>query len=209
MVDLQSEISIKERLVMELERSERRLNEVRITYEKKLAELSLRIAATEAERDRVLSEMATKNASKLDSEHVKKIREDYERKLNEMRTEFKKLQSVEREHRKMQARQAMEQQQLMKLRGELSDMKKLKVELMQKIKEEAKKAKASELAHSKRVAGLEKESRKKDNQIKQLENRDRQREMFLKRTNDELARLREKNRQTVCIKCKLYSLRIN
>ncbi|VDK61067.1 unnamed protein product [Anisakis simplex] len=121
--------------------------------------MSLRIAATEAERDRVLSEMATKNASKLDSEHVKKIREDYERKLNEMRTEFKKLQSVEREHRKMQARQAMEQQQLMKLRGELSDMKKLKVELMQKIKEEAKKAKASELAHSKRVAGLEKESR--------------------------------------------------
>lgn len=58
---------------------------------------------------------------------MKKIREDYERKLNEMRAEFKKLQSVEREHRKMQARQAMEQQQLLKLRSELADMKKLKV----------------------------------------------------------------------------------
>ncbi|KHN75016.1 Kinesin-like protein KIF21A [Toxocara canis] len=159
LADLQAEISIKERLVMELERSERRLTEVRVTYEKKLAELSLRISATEAERDRVLAEMASKNALKLDSEHVKKIREDYERKLNEMRAEFKKLQSVEREHRKMQARQAMEQQQLMKLRSELADMKKLKVELMQKIKEEAKKAKASELAHSKKVAGLEKETR--------------------------------------------------
>ncbi|VDM40579.1 unnamed protein product [Toxocara canis] len=190
LADLQAEISIKERLVMELERSERRLTEVRVTYEKKLAELSLRISATEAERD------PSKNALKLDSEHVKKIREDYERKLNEMRAEFKKLQSVEREHRKMQARQAMEQQQLMKLRSELADMKKLKVELMQKIKEEAKKAKASELAHSKKVAGLEKETRKKDNIIKQLENKDRQREMFLKRTNEEITRLRQLNRQS-------------
>uniref|UniRef100_A0A915AVU3 Kinesin motor domain-containing protein n=2 Tax=Parascaris univalens TaxID=6257 RepID=A0A915AVU3_PARUN len=195
LADLQAEISIKERLVMELERSERRLAEVRITYEKKLTELSLRISATEAERDRVLAEMASKNALKLDSEHVKKIREDYERKLNEMRAEFKKLQSVEREHRKMQARQAMEQQQLLKLRSELADMKKLKVELMQKIKEEAKKAKASELAHSKKVAGLEKETRKKDSLIKQLENKDRQREMFLKRTTEEISRLRQQNRQ--------------
>uniref|UniRef100_A0A0M3IUZ2 Coiled-coil domain-containing protein 176 n=1 Tax=Ascaris lumbricoides TaxID=6252 RepID=A0A0M3IUZ2_ASCLU len=141
--------------------------------------------------------MASKNALKLDSEHVKKIREDYERKLNEMRAEFKKLQSVEREHRKMQARQAMEQQQLLKLRSELADMKKLKVELMQKIKEEAKKAKASELAHSKKVAGLEKETRKKDSLIKQLENKDRQREMFLKRTTEEITRLRQQNRQVV------------
>ncbi len=61
LADLQTEISIKERLVEELERSERRLMEVRIMYERKLAELSMRITATEAERDRVLCEMGKRD----------------------------------------------------------------------------------------------------------------------------------------------------
>uniref|UniRef100_A0A0N5AWF0 Kinesin motor domain-containing protein n=1 Tax=Syphacia muris TaxID=451379 RepID=A0A0N5AWF0_9BILA len=217
LADLQTEISIKERLVMELERSEQRLTEVfyflqnllrlklvRLTYEKKLAELSLKIAATEAERDRVLSEMATKSSAKLDAEHVKRIKDEYERKLKEMRSEFKKLQSVEREHRKMQARQAAEQQQLARLRSELADLKKTKVQLLQKIKEEVKRSKASELEHSKKVSNLERETRfvlkifvalKKDNIIKQLENKERQRELYIKRTNEEVARLRQLARQ--------------
>ena len=71
--------------------------------------------------------LALKSSAKPDAEQVKKIRDDYEKKLLEMRAEFKKLQSVEREHRRMQARQAAEQQQLTRLRTELADLKKTKV----------------------------------------------------------------------------------
>lgn len=58
---------------------------------------------------------------------MKRIKDEYEKKLKEMRSEFKKLQSVEREHRKMRARQVAEQQQLVRLRNELNDLKKTKV----------------------------------------------------------------------------------
>ncbi|EJW83839.1 kinesin motor domain-containing protein [Wuchereria bancrofti] len=190
LADLQAEISIKERLVIELEQSERRL------AEKKLAELSLRINEMEVERDRVLAEIAAKHSQKVvDAEQVRKIREDYERKLTAMRDEFRKLQSVEREHRRMQAKQVAEQQQLLRLRNELNELKKTKVQLMQRIKEEARRAKATELANMKKLAGLEKESRKKDNLIQKLQNKDRQREDFLKRSTDEVNRLRQQVRQ--------------
>uniref|UniRef100_A0A1I7VVP7 Kinesin-like protein n=1 Tax=Loa loa TaxID=7209 RepID=A0A1I7VVP7_LOALO len=190
LADLQAEISIKERLVIELEQSERRL------AEKKLAELSLRINEMEVERDRVLAEMASKHSQKvIDAEQVRKIRENYEKKLTAMRDEFRKLQSVEREHRRMQAKQVAEQQQLLRLRTELNELKKTKVQLMQRIKEEARRAKAIELANMKKLAGLEKESRKKDNLIQKLRNKDRQREDFLKRSSDEVNRLRQQARQ--------------
>ncbi|VDO30493.1 unnamed protein product [Onchocerca flexuosa] len=188
LADLQAEISIKERLVSELEQSERRL------AEKKLEELSLRINEMEIERDRVLAEIASKHSQKVvDAEQVRRIREDYEKKLTAMRDEFRKLQSVEREHRRMQAKQVAEQQQLLRLRNELNELKKTKVQLMQRIKEEARRAKAIELANMKKLAGLEKESRKKDNLIQKLQNKDRQREDFLKRSTDERSTYDRKN----------------
>lgn len=73
---------------------------------------------------------AAKHSQKVvDAEQVRKIREDYERKLTAMRDEFRKLQSVEREHRRMQAKQVAEQQQLLRLRNELNELKKTKVDL--------------------------------------------------------------------------------
>lgn len=62
------------RLIEELERSERRLTEVRVTYEKKLNELSVRIRTMEAERDRVVSDLMAKEKGsdgKKDSEAAK------------------------------------------------------------------------------------------------------------------------------------------
>src|SRR5690606_6659125 len=64
LADVQAEINIKERLIFELERSEKRLAELRSTYEKKLAELSLRIKQTEAERDKNINESPAKTSDK-------------------------------------------------------------------------------------------------------------------------------------------------
>lgn len=72
---------------------------------------------------------ASKHSQKVvDAEQIRKIREDYEKKLTTMRDEFRKLQSVEREHRRMQAKQLAEQQQLLRLRNELNELKKTKVD---------------------------------------------------------------------------------
>lgn len=62
---------------------------------------------------------------------VQGIRAEYEKRLSEMRAEFKKLQSVEREHKRMQERQEKERMELMKYKGELTELKKVKVTSLQ------------------------------------------------------------------------------
>ncbi|KJH45712.1 putative flagellar protein FliS [Dictyocaulus viviparus] len=166
LADLQTEINIKERLIAELERSDRHLAEVRLSYERKLTELSARIKRMEAERDKVVMEAESKRTGKASEEQAKRIREEYERKLTEMRNEFRKLQMVEREHKRMQ------------------------VDLMKKIKEEMKKAQQQHNSNAKRLAAMDKEARRRENIIRKLENKDRQREQFMKRTNEEINRLR-------------------
>ncbi|KAK6749392.1 hypothetical protein RB195_001788 [Necator americanus] len=192
---LQTEINIKERLIAELEQSDRRLAEVRLTYEKKLTELSAQIKKMEAERDKVLMEAEAKKTDKASQEQAKRIRDEYERKLSDMRNEFRKLQMVEREHKRMQARQERERQELIRYQGELKELKRVKVDLMKKIKDEMKRAQQQQNSNAKRLAAMDKEARRRDNLIRQLENKDRQREQFMKRTNEEIIRLRKAQKE--------------
>uniref|UniRef100_A0A914DWM7 Kinesin-like protein n=1 Tax=Acrobeloides nanus TaxID=290746 RepID=A0A914DWM7_9BILA len=183
---LQEEISIKEQLVIQLEQSEARLAQVRRDYERKLAELSQRISSTESERDRILADINAKSTnSKATEEKVKVVKEEYERKINTMRKEFSKLQALEREHERMRNQQSRQQNELKKYQHEIQEMKKNKVELMKQLKEENKRVKELERTNAKRLAGMEKESRQKDNRIRMLESRDRQREEFMKRKTEE------------------------
>ena len=54
LADLQCEISIKQKLIDELELSQKRLHAMRSQYEEKLQSLTHRIKETETERDKVL-----------------------------------------------------------------------------------------------------------------------------------------------------------
>ncbi|KAK6027227.1 hypothetical protein OSTOST_06743, partial [Ostertagia ostertagi] len=80
----------------------------------------------EAERDRVVMEAEAKKSDKASQEQAKRIREEYERKLADMRNEFRKLQMVEREHKRMQARQERERQELQRYQAELKELKRVK-----------------------------------------------------------------------------------
>lgn len=55
MADLTCEISIKQKLIDELEMSQKRLRSLKMQYEEKLNALENRIRQTEQERDRVLA----------------------------------------------------------------------------------------------------------------------------------------------------------
>lgn len=59
LADLTCDISIKEKLVEELEMSQKRLQAMRTQYEEKLTTLEFRIKQTEVERDKVLSNLST------------------------------------------------------------------------------------------------------------------------------------------------------
>uniref|UniRef100_A0A0K0D2G3 Coiled-coil domain-containing protein 113 n=1 Tax=Angiostrongylus cantonensis TaxID=6313 RepID=A0A0K0D2G3_ANGCA len=202
LADVQIDISIVERLIAEVERSHRHKEEVILSYEKKLTELSAKIKKVEAERDKFVMEAESKKTDK-------KIREEYERKLADMRSEFRKLQMVQKEHARMQvcniiasvvvyhlqARQERERQELVRYQSELKELKRVKVDLMKKIKEEMKRAQQEHRENVKRLAFMDKEARRRENTIRQLENKDRQREQFMKRTSEEIRRLRKAQKE--------------
>lgn len=55
------------------------------------------------------------------------MKDEYERKLNDMQKEMKKLQTAKKEHSKMLRNQSQYESQIKTLRNEVTDMKKVKV----------------------------------------------------------------------------------
>ena len=58
LAELTCEISLKQKLIAELELSQRRLHLTKAQYEDKLAALETKIRETQAERDRVLANLS-------------------------------------------------------------------------------------------------------------------------------------------------------
>ena len=83
-MELTSEISLKQKLIEELEMSQKRLHTMKQQYETKLIALQERIQATQVERDKVLKNL--KDPSKglgggsggVETEKITKIKHDYQ-----------------------------------------------------------------------------------------------------------------------------------
>lgn len=169
LVELTNEISVKEKLIIELEKSQRKMNTMKHHYEEKLLQLQKVISETEAERDRVLAKLGVMGSTKNDDQ-AKKIRSDYEKKLNNLQNEMRKLQVAQREHSQSLKNSAAYEQKVKQIKMEVANMKKEKVKLLSRIKEESKKYREAELRHTKRITQLTKLDRQKDVKIRSLEN---------------------------------------
>ncbi|XP_077550325.1 kinesin-like protein 31E isoform X2 [Haemaphysalis longicornis] len=191
LANLTTEISLKQKLIDQLEQSQRRLQTMRMHYEEKLSQLQQRIRETEIERDRILSSMnLTSPSSKESEEKVRKIKQDFERKLGHLQEELKKMQSAKREHAKLMKSQAEYERQVRKLKQEVADMKRNKVALVTRLKEEGRRHQESEKRRNRQIAQLQKESRQKENRIRSLEAQNRTKDTVLKRRHEEMAALR-------------------
>ncbi|XP_043246573.1 kinesin-like protein KIF21A isoform X4 [Amphibalanus amphitrite] len=190
LAELTSEITVKQRLIEELERSQRRMDTMRQHYEEKLSQLSGRIRATEQERDKVISNITSGRRSGGSSDEVRKVKDDYEKRLSEMEREMKKLQSAKREHAKLVRSQGQYERQVKTLKSEVTEMKKTKVKLMQRMKDDANKMKQMDLQHHRAMSQLKKEHRKHENTIKSLEAEKRMKDAVLKRKQEEIVALR-------------------
>lgn len=147
MADLQSEITLKERLVEQLEQSQKRLHALKAQYEEKLAQLQQRIYETESERDRALAAFGMRKIwtnylskivrngkflgsqvkTQVDQVKAEKIRSDYEDKLRTMRSELQRLQCAKKEHQRLVREQQENHKQMTRLQNELHEMKSTKV----------------------------------------------------------------------------------
>ncbi|XP_022695658.1 kinesin-like protein KIF21A isoform X3 [Varroa jacobsoni] len=190
MAGITQEISIKERLIEELEKSQRRICSMRSHYEEKLLQLQIKIKETEMERDKVLNAMASKNQSQAEVEEAKKIREDFEKKLNNLQAELKQMQDAKRRHAQLVKEQEKQEKVIREYRQQLEELKKTKAELMRKIREEGKRHKEQEMRVNKELCSLKREARQTENRIKTLEAENRAKENVLKRKQEEVNALR-------------------
>ena len=125
-------------------------------------------------------------------DQVNKIKKDYEGKLDKLQGEVKKLQAAKKEHAKLLKSQGQYEKQLTKLKSEVLDMKRVKVKLVQKMKEESNRHREMELKKNREVAQLKKETRKHESKIKSLETEKRLKDTVLKRKQEGLMCGREK-----------------
>ncbi|KAI1280713.1 Kinesin-like protein KIF21A [Halotydeus destructor] len=188
LLELTNEITVKEKLIMELEKSQRKLNTLKHHYEDKLIQLQEKINAIEIERDQVLTKLSAGNQSNEKS----KVKEDYQKKLNSLQSEMKKLQVAKKEHEKSMKNQAQYELQMRQLRNEVSDMKKTKVRLVSQMKDEAQKHREIDLKNHKKIAQLSKQDRLKEVKIKSLETEKQRMTQQLKRKEVEVNNLKKR-----------------
>ena len=140
LAELTSEISVKQKLIEELELSQRRLDIMKHHYEEKLVQLQERIRATTEERDKVLAGFSQSGGGSMsgsmtgslmsvggNDSQLRRVKEDYERKLTDMQSRLKKLQAAQQEHTKLLRSQSETEKQLKSLKADLGDMKRNKV----------------------------------------------------------------------------------
>ncbi|KAM4554341.1 kinesin-like protein KIF21A isoform 3-T3 [Fundulus diaphanus] len=194
LANITCEIAIKQKLIDELENSQRRLHTLKQQYEQKLMMLQCKIRDTQLERDRVLHNMNSVESGTEDK--ARKIKAEYEKKLSVMNKELQKLQSAQKEHARLLKNQSQYEKQLKKLQMDVMEMKKTKVRLMKQMKEQQEKNRLNESRRNREIASLKKDQRKQEHQLKLLEAQKRQQELILRRKTEEVTALRRQVRPT-------------
>ncbi|XP_071346950.1 kinesin-like protein KIF21A isoform X3 [Trachinotus anak] len=194
LANITCEIAIKQKLIDELENSQRRLHTLKQQYEQKLMMLQCKIRDTQLERDRVLHNMTSVESGTEDK--ARKIKAEYEKKLSVMNKELQKLQSAQKEHARLLKNQSQYEKQLKKLQMDVAEMKKTKVRLMKQMKEQQEKNRMNESRRNREIATLKKDQRKQEHQLKLLEAQKRQQELILRRKTEEVTALRRQVRPT-------------
>lgn len=197
LLTLTNDIDMKQKLIDELELSQRRMQNMRQHYEDKLMQLQLRIRDTQEERDKILQSFS---AHPEPTEKVKKVKDEYTKKLSEMQKELKRLRVAQKEHARLLKSQSQHEEQLTSFKKELQEMKRAKVRLINKMKEESQRHKESELKRVREIAQLRKESRKNANMIKTMEAERRIKDQVLKRKQEEVSVLRRNQREKLSMK---------
>lgn len=197
LISLTNDIDMKQKLIDELELSQRRMHNMRQHYEDKLMQLQHKIQTTQDERDKILH---TYTSHSEPSDKIKKVKDEYTKKISDMQKELKRLQSAQKEHARLLRNQSQYENQLKSYKNEVLEMKRAKVRLINKMKEETQKHKEAELKRLREIAQLRKESRKNANVIKTMQNERKIKDQVLKRKQEEVSVLRKNQRGRLSVK---------
>ncbi|XP_075248617.1 kinesin-like protein KIF21A [Convolutriloba macropyga] len=185
------EISVKEKLIQQLEKSQSALNIMRQGYDKKVAQLMGKLKLLENEKEQQMRNADGSNKTGSDSD---KIAKDYQHKVSSLEKEIKKLRSFERVNKKHTSELKRNETRILALKTDVEKMREDKAKLVRQLKEEGKKHRDREQRQKVEVAQLRKQERVKDNKIKALEIENAQKKSILQRKMQELELLRKTNK---------------
>ncbi|KAG7267889.1 hypothetical protein CRUP_033015 [Coryphaenoides rupestris] len=197
------EIAIKQKLIDELENSQRRLHTLKQQYEHKLMMLQSKIRDTQHERDKVLHNMGS--VETCTEEKAKKVKAEYEKRLSSMNKELQKLQSAQKEHARLLKNQSHNTQSESSPGLAASPSPSVsgpscapdvlhQVTLMRQDEGATGEERAVECRRNREIASLKKDQRRTEHQVKQLEAQKRQQQLILRRKNEEVTALRRQVR---------------
>lgn len=198
LTNINVEIDLKERLIVELEKQKSQFNLMKYYYEEQLDVLNDRMHKIETERDSIIDNFSKSNQSGVAIEDkIKKVKCDYELKLKNLSQEIQKYTNLKQKHQQMLKQQQENEKQIEQMNNELVEMKRFKIKLIKQLKVETTKYKSDEKNFRKEIQSLKRDHAKKDSQIRNLNEENKRQSAILKRKQEELQALSKQRRQVL------------
>lgn len=154
--DLSTTITLKEQLIVNLQKSQQNYERMKEFYQQKLVEMTEEVTQAQADREKLLSEIqkAESNNKTETAQH------GLRKKLKEKESQLLQLRKKQGEMQKFMQLKNRADQQVKQLHTEVNHMKKQKVDLLKKIQQERKRYEAEAKERKKEIASLKRTSEK-------------------------------------------------
>ncbi|UJR13835.1 hypothetical protein I4U23_000846 [Adineta vaga] len=196
LVIITTEINAKQKCLEMLENARKRSDAIRQRYEERIKLLSERIQNADDEKQAAVSKLNTAARDQHNAEELKLARRDYEEKIRRLEIENNELSTLRAQYAVCLKDGEYYKKELAKHTNELKDLRKMKVQLTRELRQEFLRHKQAEQAKAREIATLKRTQMQKDNEIRSLRAKHKQKEMILKRKQEEVHLLRRQMRST-------------
>ncbi|CAF0729447.1 unnamed protein product [Adineta ricciae] len=194
LVIITTEINAKQKCLEMLENARKRSDTIRQRYEERIKMLSDRIQNAEDEKQAAVTKLNCATRDQHNVEELKSARRDYEEKIRRLEIENNELNTLRAQYAVCLKDGEYYKKELAKHTNELKDLRKMKVQLTRELRQEFIRHRQAEQAKAREIATLKRTQMQKDNEIRTLRAQHKQKEMILKRKQEEVHLLRRQMR---------------
>ncbi|CEF63772.1 Kinesin-like protein KIF21B [Strongyloides ratti] len=190
--DMLTDIDVKRIIIEQLERKQLDQQRIKDKYEQKIQIFQENIRKLEENLRNEKLKIDSKKGS-ISADEIKKYQQRLQEKEKEIREEKSSLKKYERELKKVHQEKERIANELGRVQQNVEALKREKVLLSQKIKEEGAERKKERMENQKKFATYEKEKRKKEIEMKNLQREMEKKDAVLRRKQEEASALKQKN----------------
>ncbi|CAF4037594.1 unnamed protein product, partial [Didymodactylos carnosus] len=194
LVLITTEINQKQRCLEALENARKRSDVVRLRYEDKIKLLQERITHAEEDKQSAVTKLTSCSRDTQNLEELKLARRDYEDKIRRLEVENNELSALRAQYAVCIKDGDYYKRELAKHNNEMKDLRKMKVQLTRELRQEFNRHRQAEQARAREIATLKRTQIQKENEIRTLRAAHKQKEMILKRKQEEVHLLRRQMR---------------